>query len=303
MQIFHAGKCAHRIDAAGSANVLDLGASPFFAAHPNLLEEMVEVDTVVHGNALVDGEMAVDQFDAAVGLPRDVRVVRNHQNGVPTGVQLAKQPEHDFFIGFIEVPGGFISEDQLGFIDQCAGNGHTLLFPAGKLRRKMSEAIAESYAFKSGGGLRFIRDAMKILRQHDIFERTEIRYEMKLLEDESNFFGSVADQIIFAEFCQVHAIDNDVARRQGVEATENIDQRGLAAAGGAHQGHPLTGLNVDGDAVESTQRAVLFHQRVDMDLCAHPSPRKTLAGRMLARRRSGKALAMETRIVRATEKG
>ena len=70
-KIFHAGQGADRIDAAGCANVFDVGAIPFFAADPDLFEEMVEMDAVVHGDALVDGEMAVDEFDAAIGLLRN----------------------------------------------------------------------------------------------------------------------------------------------------------------------------------------------------------------------------------------
>jgi hypothetical protein len=212
MQIFHAGKCAHRIDAAGRSDVLDLSASPLFTAYPNLLEQMVEVDTVVHGNALVDREMPVDEFDASVGLLRDVWVVRDHQNGVAAGVQLAKQPEDDLLIGLVEVPSGFIGKDQFRLIDQRPGDGDALLFAAGKLRRKVRQSVAEPDAFQGIGGLRFIRDAVEILRQHDIFERAEIRYEMKLLKDESNFFCAVANQIIFPKFCELHAVDDDVAR-------------------------------------------------------------------------------------------
>src|SRR5580765_8657351 len=204
MQIFHAGKCAQRIDAAGRSDVLDLSASPLFTAYPNLLEQMVEVDTVVHGNALVDREMPVDEFDASVGLLRDVWVVRDHQNGVAAGVQLAKQPEDDLLIGLVEVPSGFIGKDQLRLIDQRPGDGDALLFAAGKLRRKVRQSVAEPDAFQGIGGLRFIRDAVEILRQHDIFKRAEIRYEMKLLKDESNFFCAVANQIIFPKFCELH---------------------------------------------------------------------------------------------------
>src|SRR5271169_5144200 len=112
MEVFHAGDRAYRIDSPRSPYVFDFSASPLFAANPNLLEKMVGVDTVVHGNALVDGEMAVDQFDAAVGLLRDVRVVRNHQNRVAADMQLAKQSQDDLLVGFVKVAGGLVGKDQ-----------------------------------------------------------------------------------------------------------------------------------------------------------------------------------------------
>src|SRR5881392_2688560 len=43
----------------------------------------------------VEMQMAVGQFDAAVGLTRDVRVVRHHQDGVSGVVQFAENLEDD----------------------------------------------------------------------------------------------------------------------------------------------------------------------------------------------------------------
>src|ERR1700704_5933023 len=90
---------------------LCLRRPPFFAANPNLFEEMVESDFIVGGSGSatvrrvgegtsqrmartvlrrVEVQMAVSKLDAAIGLARDVRVVRHHQDGVPGVVQFAK---------------------------------------------------------------------------------------------------------------------------------------------------------------------------------------------------------------------
>src|ERR1700740_3594761 len=99
------------------------------------------------------------------------------------------------------------------------------------------------------------------------------------------------------------SIDQYVAGRQRVQPGQNINQSGLAGARRPHERHPFASMNRDGNAIQGTQRAVILHQRIDFDLGGHSSPRNTDAGRILASRRRGNALAMETTTVRATETG
>ena len=61
------------------------------------------------------------------------------------------------------------------------------------------------------GRLRFVGDAVKILRQHDVFDGGEIRDEMELLKYEADFFGAIADELIFGELGEIDAIDDDAA--------------------------------------------------------------------------------------------
>ena len=210
-KVFHAGEGADGIDTAGSTDVFDIGAIAFFGADPNLLEEVIEVDAVVHGNALIDSEMAVDEFDAAIRLLRDVRVVGDHEDGVASAVEFAEEADDDFFVGLIEIAGGLVGKDELGLIDERAGDGDALLLAAGKLRRKMGEAMAEADALESFGGLVLVGDAVEVLREHDIFERAEIRNEVELLEDETDFLSAVADEFVFTEIGKVDAVDENVA--------------------------------------------------------------------------------------------
>src|SRR5260221_4054420 len=167
----------------------------------------------------------------------------------------------------------------------------------------MGEPVAEADALEGFRGLCLVRDAVKILGEHHVFESAQVGHQVELLKDEANFFGAVANQVVFGEFGQVHPVDDHMARGQGIQAAENIDQSGLAGAGWPHERDPFAGLDVEGDAVQRAQRPVLLHQRFNAHLRVHASPRKTLAGRTLANRRRGNALAMETRMVMPTETG
>src|SRR5256885_16806309 len=84
---------------------------------------------------------------------------------------------------------------------------------------------------------------------------------MKLLKDETDFFRSIADQGVFVELGEIDSIDDDAAGGERIEAAENVDQRGFAGAGRAHQRDPFAGGDIEGDAVEGTQGAILFDVR------------------------------------------
>ena len=110
--------------------MLDIGVIAFFAADPDLLEQMVEVDAVVHGNTLVDGQVAVDQLDATVGLLRNIGIVGDHEDGVAGAVEFTEKADDDLFVGFVEIAGGLVGKDEFGLIDERAGDGHALLLTA-----------------------------------------------------------------------------------------------------------------------------------------------------------------------------
>src|SRR5215472_12862717 len=125
---------------------------------------MIEADFVVGGNGLaairrihqrtierltravqrgVIVQMAMSQFNAAIGLPCYVWIMRDHQNGVALVVQLAENFDDDSFVRFVEIPCWFVGKDEFWLIDEGACNGYALLLAAGELRGQMRQAIAE----------------------------------------------------------------------------------------------------------------------------------------------------------------
>src|SRR5882762_90265 len=188
-------------------------------------------------------------------------------------------------------------------VDQRPRNRHALLLAARKMRRQMRQPVAQSNALLRFRCLRLVRDAMKVLGQHYVLDGAQVGDQVELLKDKPDFFRAIPHQVVFGKFGQVHAIHDRVAGRQRVQSAQNIDQRGLPGARRPHQRHPFARLNVEGDAVQGAQRAVLLHQRFNAHLRVHASPRNTFAGRMLASRRRGNALAIETMMVMPTETG
>src|SRR5580658_5748884 len=116
----------------------DLCRPALFAADPDLFEKVIEAYLVVwrrRGAAIggirertskrmaramlrgVEVETAVSEFDAAVGLPRDIWIVRDHQNRVPRVMKLLENSQDDFFVRFIEVAGRLVGQNNFRLID------------------------------------------------------------------------------------------------------------------------------------------------------------------------------------------
>ena len=247
-------------------------------------------------------QMAVLQLDAAVGLARDVGVVRDHQDRVAGVVQLAENFHDDGFVGFVEIAGGLVGEDELWLIDQGAGDGYALLFAAGELRGEMREAVAEADAAQGFVGLRFVGDAVEVLREHHVFDGGEIRDEMKLLEDEADFFGAVADQSDVSESL-ARSMPSTMTRP---EVSVSRPPRTLMSVVLPEPDGPISathspGFDAESEGIDGAEGAVLLGKRFDGDLRASLRAfirlERQTAGRMLARRRSGYAPAIATRIV------
>ena len=87
-------------------------------------------------------------------------------------------------------------------------------------------------------------------RQGDVLQRCQCRDQVERLEDEADLVPPQHRELAIVELRQVGVTDEDAAPRQRVEAGDDVHQRALAGAAGAHDGGELTGLEVDGHGVE-----------------------------------------------------
>src|SRR5216684_3219032 len=135
------------------------------------------------------------QFQPAVGQAGDDGIMRDHDDGASLSVHFTQFAEHDFFIYGIQVAGGLVGEDDVRVVDQGAGDADALLFATGKLRGQMVSAVFKTNVIERGQSFSLVRHAVKVLRQHDVFECGEVGDQMELLEDEANLFCAKAVQL------------------------------------------------------------------------------------------------------------
>ena len=89
-------------------------------------------------------------------------------------VKLEQQIDHGGAGARIEIAGGLVGEQQPGFGDESARNGHALLLAAGErpgvMAKMLSQADARQDRARPVGG---IVGARQFQRQHDVFLRRE----------------------------------------------------------------------------------------------------------------------------------
>src|SRR5438105_2544103 len=119
---------------------------------------------------------------------------------------------------------------------------------------------------------------MEVLRQHYVFQRGEVRNQMKLLEDEADFLRAETIEFRSGKILQVLSIDKDVTGALPVETSNQVDQRRFSRARRTHDGQPFAFAHRKGDAIEcpdfsrlSALAASIDLSNVD-DLDGHYSP-------------------------------
>jgi hypothetical protein len=79
-------------------HALDFGDFAMLGQHPQFLEHFIELLFVGHGKDFLRLDLAVVEFDAAVGETRDDRIVGDHHDRPPLLVKLAQQAQDDLFV-------------------------------------------------------------------------------------------------------------------------------------------------------------------------------------------------------------
>src|SRR5690606_25846274 len=93
----------------------------------------------------------------------------------------------------------------------------------------------------------------------DVLAHREARDEVVELEHEADMLATIARELGFARLAQLAAGEAHRAARGHVEPPEDVEQRGLAAAGGAEQHDELAALDVE----------IHVAQRVHLDFAGH----------------------------------
>src|SRR5271165_4520940 len=94
----------------------------------------------------LEGEAAVLHHADALGAAGYGAVVGDEHHGQAALPPHGLQQADDLVPGvLVEVAGRLVGQQDLGFLDQCPGNGHPLLLAARKLAGHVAQPVAEAY--------------------------------------------------------------------------------------------------------------------------------------------------------------
>src|SRR5258706_5389242 len=202
------------------------------------------------GRALLD-DAAVEQVDAALGVPGVARIVRHHAEGGAASVQLAQELHHGLAALRSEVAGRLVGQEDQRIAGDGAGHGDTLLLPARELARQVSRAMRHADPLQ-----RLVHPLAPLLglhaavseRQLDVLEHRQVADQVERLEDEPDLQIADAGPIRERQVGDLLAVQPVLPLARGVEQPEQRQEGRLAAAGGAGDRDVLPLLDLEMDA-------------------------------------------------------
>jgi hypothetical protein len=205
----------------------------------------------------VRDDLAVLQADDAGGvLVGKLGVVRDHDHEAVGGDLL--QQVHDLDAGLgVEGTGGLVGQDDGRVVHEGARDGHALHLAAAHHARLLVDLVAQPHALERrhrAGTAVLLGAARDLERELHVGEDALVHDEVVALEHEPH--GAVAVGIPVGRLVLLGgaAVDHEVARGVRVEATHDVEQGGLAAAGLAQDGDELVVTEVDRDAAQGMDR-------------------------------------------------
>src|SRR5712692_4343129 len=205
------------------------------------------------GHALVFAYLSVAKNKHALGELRDVVLVGDQHDGQSFVIQVLENL-HDLDRGAaVEISGGLVGQQNRRLVHQRARNGHALLLPTGHLRWKMLRAIRKpnhGQRFGSSLGAFRLRNSRIQRRQFHILERRRSRQQVESLKNKSNLLIANQRQGFLVVLRNVNAFQQVAPGARFVQASQDVHERGLAAAAGAHNGHELAARNFQAHAAQ-----------------------------------------------------
>ena len=165
----------------------------------------------------------------------------------------------------VQIAGGLIGQKNGGLGGQGPGDGYPLLLASGELVGEIGEFLFQP---QSGDNLLHIGlihlGPIQLHGQDNVLPYTEHRHQIVGLEHEADLPAAEDGQGLVLQGEDVSAVYGDGAGSGAVQPAQHVKQRGLAGAGGAHNGYKLALFDTQVHAVQSlylgVPGAVVFFQ-------------------------------------------
>src|SRR4030095_1870273 len=203
----------------------------------------------------------VANVEPARGALRDRGVVRHHHHRAAVGVDLAQQVQ-DLAPGLtVEFAGGLVAEQQARAHHQRTRDGGALALAARDVGGTVREAVPET-----DPGQRLACPLVALGAGHALVEQGQLHVlgereagqQVEGLEDEADGAAAQPRQLLLAERVEGAALEAVAPGARAREAAQDLEQRGLARARGAHHRHELAAPDLE---VHPAQRVDVLARR------------------------------------------
>lgn len=260
--------------------------------------------------------MGVWGFEEAIAHGEDdiaglgeVAVVGNDEDGAIALVgEVAELVKELGGILKVEVTGRFIGEDDIGIIDEGAGDGDPLAFASGELVAPAVGFIGHTQFIEPmEGGLACGSGVVEAAAKHgeeEIFDGGELGEEEVELKDKAEALGADAGAPAFGGIIDALAAEENLAGIGAIEEAEEVEEGAFTATAGADDGvgapalqfqiESAQDMDAGGSGAEMAMEGAGFEDGGGRFRVHPPVPRMTSPGSTRAARRAGMRAAMTT---------
>ncbi len=168
-------------------------------------------------------------------------------------VELGHQLDDAGARGPVEVARGLVREEHPRLVAERAGEGDPLLLAPRKLRGVVVAAVAQSHPLEQLVGAEARIEAAQLEGDLDVLPRGQRGDEVEGLEDEADLLRAQPRPRVLAQRAELDAVEEDAPAGGPVEARHQREQRALAAARRAEDGHVRAGGHVQRDIFQDGQ--------------------------------------------------
>ena len=184
--------------------------------------------------------LAVLDEQHAAGAAGRLDGVGDHEDGLAPAVHVAEQRQELIGGPGVQCAGGLVRQQQAGLGDKCAGHGGALLLAAGHLVGVLFQQVRDAQLVRQRTQAvthLAVRTARQHQRQIDVVLQREGIQQVELLKHEAQMVTAEGGGIRLLHGGQVTSVQTHRAGGRGIQRRQNVQQRGLAGAGFAHDGH------------------------------------------------------------------
>lgn len=183
------------------------------------------------------------------------RVMGNHdQRGPLLTIEFEQQIGDALAGGGVQVARRFVGEQDVRLAGKGPGDRHALLLAAGKLSRIMGHPLGQTDPLEQrGGALACIGTAMKLQRQHHVFQCGEATEQLEGLEYETHVIGAQRRTLVFVESRQSAPGQLYLAVSGQVEAGKQAQEGGFSRARGTDDRHTAAAGDAQAHVIQDGQ--------------------------------------------------
>jgi len=170
-----------------------------------------------------------------------------------SAIELAHEIDELSSVARVQIGRGLVSQNKIWAMHNSAGNGDALTFAAGEEIWAVIRTSREADAIESfcdpppaiGVG-----EALNEERVLDVFSGGENWDQIESLEDESYLFAPEDRGLGSVKTGCIDPLDKDAAGGRLIDASDEIEERGLSASAGAGDGEEFTAIDGNRERIE-----------------------------------------------------